>query len=282
MIDVSIIIPCYNRIELLKQTLFSVEAAISGIKAEIILVDDGSEIPVAEQIAEFNHLPLVHLRQLNSGLTTSRYNGLLKAQGKYLQFLDSDDQIAPSKLSRQFFEMERWKADVSHTDVVEMNQLEDGRIETVRTNHFEDLKDSPGFYVDVQPAPHSPLFNREYLLRNIDNAFIPLSRNYDSIGEIWFYYNLSVFPAKIIKLNEPLTYIVHHTGQRLTNHWERLGLCSLSLMRNFAKTCPQSAPFADEAAQKVAKAAFKTFRGLPFNIYQPFQNGFLDGFGLVL
>src|SRR6478735_10643336 len=96
-IDISVIIPCYNRVELLRHTLRSVEAAIRTLRAEIILVDDGSDLPISDQIPEFAHLPLTVLRQQNAGLTTARYNGMLIAKGKYIQFLDSDDMVAPHK-----------------------------------------------------------------------------------------------------------------------------------------------------------------------------------------
>lgn len=276
-IDISIIIPCFNRVELLKQTLKSVESAISNLNAEIILVDDGSSPPIADQISEFDYLPLVIIRQNNSGLTTSRYNGLLAAKGNYIQFLDSDDQVTANKFDIQLKEMQISGADVSHTDIVEYHY--DASSKKLKLNqvlkkaHYE----NPAmFYLKVQPVPHSPIFKRAYLLSNISNAFIPLSRNYDSIGEVWYYYNLSVWPAKIIKINEPLTIIIHHDEGRLTDHWELLGLCALSLMNQFAECLPKTAPFGEMAKKMVAVAALLTFRSLPADMNVAFRYAFVD------
>jgi glycosyltransferase involved in cell wall biosynthesis len=276
-VDISIIIPCHNRIELLRQTLKSVEAAINHVTAEIILVDDGSTIPVSEQIIEFSHLPLVVIRQKNSGLTTARYVGLLAATGNYIQFLDSDDQVAINKFDIQLKQMQIADADISHTDIIECHYDQSSQkliSEQVRKiPHYDDPAD---FFIKVQPAPHSPVFKREYLVSHISQAFIPLSRAYDSIGEIWFYYNLSIYPAKIIKIDTPLTIIIHHDDGRLTDNWELMGLCALTLQYQFAAHLPSTPIYNNKARKLVAVAAFETFRRLPYNMDKSFQNAFID------
>lgn len=273
---ISIIIPCFNRIALLKETLKSVEVAINGLNAELILVDDGSEISIESQLQDFIHLPLKFIRQNNSGLTISRYNGLLAASGNYIQFLDSDDQIAPDKLTLQIEAMEESMADVSYTDVLQVySYLGSGDAQQPSLGKVKNSSNPAEFYIDVQPAPHSPVFKKQYLVSTLQKAFIPLSREYDSIGEIWFYYNLAPFSAKIIKIDEPLTIIIHHSEERLTNFWERLGLCALSIQLSFSKSYPKKAPFSAEACTQVGRAAFNTFRGLPSDIYWPFQNAFI-------
>jgi glycosyltransferase involved in cell wall biosynthesis len=276
-IDLSIIIPCFDRLQLLKQTLRSVEAAIRHIHTEIILVDDGSIQPLADQLTEFAHLPLVIIRQENSGLTQSRWNGLLAAKGEYIQFLDSDDQVAAGKFDTQIRQMRLTGADVSHTDILH------GRIDG-RTNEFmvqssssaPDRKEPALFYIRVQPAPHSPVFKRAYITPIILKNFIPLSRDYDAIAEVWFYYNLSIYPAKIIKIDQPLTLYIHHEETRITNHWEWQALSAILLMNQFRMHIPEMPEEYVEAAKKqVAIAAFATYRGLPGNIDAGLQNAFI-------
>ena len=48
----------------------------------------------------------------NSGVSDTRNVGMLKAQGEYLQFVDSDDFIQKDMCSRMVFEMESNKADM--------------------------------------------------------------------------------------------------------------------------------------------------------------------------
>lgn len=275
-VDISVVIPCYNRISLLKETLKSVEKAISSLNAEIILVDDGSDTPIEDQLPEFVHLPILFLRQINSGLTASRYNGLLRASGDYVLFLDSDDQIAADKLTVQIAEMKIQDADISHSDILECKYTSDGGVVATKTSIVPHSFDAPSFFLKVQPAPHGPVFKTEYLLKYLTRPFIPLTRQYDSIGEIWFYYNLCVYPAKIIKIDQPLTIAIHHNDERLTDHWERMGLCALTLQFLFAKHCPPAAQYTKEAKKEVAHCAFKTFRGLPYNVNTQFQSLFLE------
>jgi len=276
-IDLSIIVPCYNRIDLLKETLKSIENAISNINAEIILVDDGSVIPIQEQLHTFVHLPIVHIRQVNSGLTISRYNGLMKAKGEFIQFLDSDDQVASNKFNVQIDAMRINNADISYTDVAEYHVNHASN--KLRFDRFMQLERSivpEIFFIRIQPPPHSPIFKRDYLVNNLSSPFIPLSRNYDSIGEIWFYYNLSIYPAVILKIDEPLTFIIHHDDGRLTDHWELLGICALAIQYKFVNNFPEHLHNSDNIKKMVALAAFGTFRRLPYDMNYQFQNSFLD------
>lgn len=276
MIDISIIIPCYNRVDLLKQTLLSVKAAIKNLSAEIILIDDGSDNPISDQLNEFQDLHINFTRQKNSGLTISRYNGMMLAKGEFIQFLDSDDQISNEKLRKQIDAMRKVSADVSHTDILETSLDENFKSTFIKISTFRDVQNPAEFYIEVQPAPHSPIFRRQYLVDHLAKPFIPLSRDYDSIGEVWFYYNLAVFEAKIIKINEPLTLSINHTAERLTNHWERLGLCALSLMKDFVHYCPENQPYTADTKKYVSKLAFHSFRRLPYNLYTPMQYAYLD------
>lgn len=275
-LDISIIIPCYNRVELLTETLKSVEKALKGLNAELIIVDDGSLPPIKEGVKDFEHLPLIFIEQINSGLTNSRFNGLMQAEAEFVLFLDSDDQIDSNKLEIQISEMRLVKADVSYSDVIEFNVGINYEPLNEVISKVPESKNPADFFINIQPAPHSPIFRRSYLLKNLKNPYIPLSREFDSIGEVWFYYNLAPFEAKIIKVNQPLTIVIHHEAERLTNYWERLGLCALSLMLQFKSLYPKDATFSSETKKLVAQAALQTFRGLPFNIYRPFQYAFLD------
>lgn len=275
LIDLSIIIPCYDRINLLKLTLSNIELSIKQLNAEIILIDDGSSETIESQLGEFKHLPIRFVRQENSGLTLSRFNGLMLAQGEFIQFLDSDDQVSLLKFENQICAMRIHCADVSYSDTKNVNS-ENNELKDVNKTYIYKYSANPAeFYIDIQPAPHSPIFKREYLVRCLKNPYIPLSREYDSIGEVWFYYNLAPYDAKIIKSNGVFAIIINHRDFRLTNYWERLGLCALALMVRFRQNIPSNLPHSKETIYYVGKAAFKTFRGLPYNIYSPFQYTFL-------
>jgi glycosyltransferase involved in cell wall biosynthesis len=102
MPTVSIIIPTYNRAELITQTLQSVRAQTFS-DWECIVVDDGSTDEthrVVERVAaEDARFRLI--RQANSTAAAARNRGAAEARGEFLAFLDDDDLFEPDKLQWQ-------------------------------------------------------------------------------------------------------------------------------------------------------------------------------------
>jgi len=92
-ISLSIIIPTYNRVGLIKFTLDSLQPQFHpGIAMEIIVVDDGSTDGTWDFIEK--NYPVVKLyRNDKKGATSARNKGLSMAQGTYIMYLDSDDLV---------------------------------------------------------------------------------------------------------------------------------------------------------------------------------------------
>ena len=100
--DVSVIIPCHNRAELIGQTLDSALAQ-TVLPREVIVVDDGSTDATGQVVAGYaqrtgGRVRLV--RQANAGPSAARNRGLEEATGEYLAFLDADDLWLADKLER--------------------------------------------------------------------------------------------------------------------------------------------------------------------------------------
>ncbi|MDR3604182.1 MAG: glycosyltransferase [Syntrophaceae bacterium] len=95
---VSVIIPTYNRLELLKKTVVSVRSQ-SFRDFEIIVINDGSSDGTAEWLAEQHDV--IGVNQPNSGIASSRNKGISASKGEWLAFLDHDDIWAPDKLQTQ-------------------------------------------------------------------------------------------------------------------------------------------------------------------------------------
>lgn len=97
---VSVIIPTFNRPDLLKEAVRSVLVQTCPA-SEIIIVDDGSDDDVLQKINRMERLsPLIfvyHLAQ-NAGVSKARNFGLEKASGEFILFLDDDDLIHPKML----------------------------------------------------------------------------------------------------------------------------------------------------------------------------------------
>ena len=96
---ISVVIPTYNRKNLLKRAIQSVIKQTLH-PFEIIVVDDGSIDGTQSWLAD--EFPFVRcLYQNNSGVSRARNNGIKSAQGSWIALLDSDDEWLPDKLEQQ-------------------------------------------------------------------------------------------------------------------------------------------------------------------------------------
>lgn len=95
----SVIIPTYNRIELLEKALESVNNQ-SYQNFEIIVVNDNPEekSKVDALITKFNKAKSIHHPSAKGG-NAARNSGILSAQGELIAFLDDDDTWLPEKLA---------------------------------------------------------------------------------------------------------------------------------------------------------------------------------------
>ncbi len=100
---VSVIVPTYNRRETIQAAIASVQRQTFA-DWELIVVDDGSTDDTADLI-EGSDPRIVLIRQKNQGVNGARNNGMLRARGQYIAFLDSDDEWLPHhlELSVAFF-----------------------------------------------------------------------------------------------------------------------------------------------------------------------------------
>ncbi|MBC7553809.1 MAG: glycosyltransferase family 2 protein [Taibaiella sp.] len=91
--DLSIIIPTYNRAGLLKYTLDSLsKEKHPGVVYEVIVVDDKSSDNTVDVVTQ-EYPDVVFLINSGKGAGAARNTGLNVATGKYVLYLDSDDII---------------------------------------------------------------------------------------------------------------------------------------------------------------------------------------------
>ncbi len=102
MIKVSIIVPIYNAEKYLVQCLDSiVNQTLKDI--EIILIDDGSKDRSAEICKNYlSDSRVSYYHKENEGLAAARDDGMMRATGEYIGFVDSDDWIKPDMYEKMY------------------------------------------------------------------------------------------------------------------------------------------------------------------------------------
>lgn len=126
MIELSVIIPCYNtRFELLDRCINSVLTQNID-EYEIIIIDDGSDIeyrPLYRRIAEKDERISIITKD-NGGASSARNYGVAIAKGKYVTFVDSDDELLADALYEGIRFAQQYNADF----VIGANALRSGEV----------------------------------------------------------------------------------------------------------------------------------------------------------
>lgn len=138
---VSVIIPCYNVEKYVRECVDSVlNQTLKDI--EIIIINDGSTDGTRQVLKEYEEIENVHiLDQENMGLSASRNKGLDMASGKYVYFLDSDDEIESDVLESAFGQMEELDLDQLLINAYEYNDGEREKIVFIQyENEYEGVQ----------------------------------------------------------------------------------------------------------------------------------------------
>lgn len=122
MSTVSVIIPVFNREKLILSTLMTVKNQ-NYRPLEVILIDDASSDNTVNVINNFikNNLEdqfkvILFSNKSNKGACYCRNHGILKSNGKYIQFLDSDDLLHFNKINLQVSSLENDNTNVAISD----------------------------------------------------------------------------------------------------------------------------------------------------------------------
>ncbi len=159
MAYVSVIIPCFNAAPWVREALESVGS--QGVPdVEIIVVDDGSTDSTARIVEE--EFPSVRLiKTENQGPSRTRNLGTRMSSGKFVQYLDADDLLAPGKLRVQCEALERSGADVAYGDWEGWVKQPDGRFLASRVVKRQ-IEGDPeiALFTDFWCPPAAYLFRR--------------------------------------------------------------------------------------------------------------------------
>lgn len=103
---VSIILPTYNRQEMLVNAIKSILNQ-NYKNIELIIVNDSSTDNTREIVKKIKDERLLYFEKKNGGPASARNFGIKKARGKYIAFCDDDDIFLPGKLKHQITFLEQ-------------------------------------------------------------------------------------------------------------------------------------------------------------------------------
>ncbi len=106
MVHVSVVIPTYNRSDVISRAVQSaLDQTLSDI--EVIVVDDASDDETSSILESYSDQIQFYSHSTNKGGSAARNTGIKAASGEYIAFLDSDDTWDPTKLEKQVELLER-------------------------------------------------------------------------------------------------------------------------------------------------------------------------------
>lgn len=218
---VSIIIPTYNRADLIVKTIETVIKQTYH-NFEIIVVDDGSTDNTEDVISKINDNRIRYIYQKNAGPSAARNNGIRNVRGEWIAFLDSDDLWMPEKLERQVKAITE-NPDVGIISCWFINVLSDGTESCPETrpiineeyvkaillfpDYISSLPNTSAMLVKKQCFEEIGLFDETMISKEDCEIWCKIAINYGfyCINEILYYYkrqedNLS----KITDINKVL------------------------------------------------------------------------------
>jgi glycosyltransferase involved in cell wall biosynthesis len=219
MPQVSVIIPAYNRADMIGDAIQSVLDQTYA-DWELIVVDDGSEDNTADVIAGYDDPRISYIYQDNRKLPGARNTGIRAASGPYVAFLDSDDLFLPHKLEWQVAALDAQP---------ELGLIAGGHVEVdkqlhilreVQPWHGQPTLELTDWLVGCPFCPSSPLIRREWLFKaNLFDEAMQRIEDWD----LWL--RMSRIGCKMAWLHKPVCYYRFHGGNMVRDvHLMKAGM----------------------------------------------------------
>lgn len=198
----SFVVPCYNVESYLNRCLDSIYSqGLEDNEFEVIAVNDGSTDGSLDILKSYGKKNLIIVDQSNQGLSDARNNGLSKANGQYIWFVDSDDYIKLDSAKRLLNLIERNRLDIL-VFCMERHECENVRIDSTNAhmplNRILDGREA----ILLNYAPNSVcacIYSKEFLDSHNELRFI--SKLYHQ--DVQFNYRAMATASRIMFIDSP-------------------------------------------------------------------------------
>jgi len=129
-------------------------------------------------------------------------------------------------------------------------------------------------FIKIIPAPHSPIYRRDYLEHALAKPVVAPQRVMDPSGDVWLLRNLAPHPATVRRVPGLYAGLGPHEEERFTGCWEKLGLGSLAIDEALVARLDQSA-HNDKVLKRLGEIAYRSWRTLPHDMNRDFQDRLL-------
>jgi glycosyltransferase involved in cell wall biosynthesis len=116
MVEISVVVPTYLRPDMLARAIASCLAQEDlDVPFEIVVVDNdpaGSARPQVEEMVRQSAVPIRYVGEPRPGISHARNTGVASAAGRYIAWLDDDEEATPGWLAAFWSTMSRSQADI--------------------------------------------------------------------------------------------------------------------------------------------------------------------------
>lgn len=192
MKKISVIIPCYNAEKYINKCLDSVlNSTLKDI--EVIVINDGSKDSTLNIIKSYKDKRIVLIDKENAGVAMARNDGLKKATGEYITFIDSDDYIEPTAYEEMYNKAKELNLDLIACDVKMIYPNK----EVIIDSKIKDNSTNKELMIDAYAAIWNKLFKKE-LINGLE-----FSKGINLCEDVEFLYKVYSRVKKVGSIQKP-------------------------------------------------------------------------------
>ena len=217
--NISIILPTFNRSEILKETISNIQNQTLK-NYELIIINDASTdntLNVIEKFKRKDSRIIIINNQYNVGCADSRKIGLQNCNNELIVFIDDDDQWDNEKLMKQYDAMMHNNSNMVISDyyILKNKSKTYQKMSLFAHNFKNEILKKPGLFFQC-------IMIKKELIKLMDSPFDTQSIP----SEDWnFFIELSKLNLKINYINKPLfTWKIHNNNQSLNLNKEAKAL----------------------------------------------------------